>query len=72
MKSSKLAYIIGRGVTYALITATAVLVFLKIQGFISVSWWVVFLPLLSPVALLVVVIAAFFIIYNILFKKWNG
>lgn len=69
MKRKSLPYKLGRLGTYACITATAVLIFLRINGAIAWAWWVIFLPCWGPLALFLLTIEALFIVYYIAIKK---
>ena len=55
----------------SLVTLTLILLSLNVLGFIQLDWWIVFIPLLSPILLLLIATFAA-TIFNILFVEENN
>lgn len=55
----------------SLVTLTLILLSLNVLGFIQLDWWIVFIPLLSPILLLLIATFAE-VIFNILFVEENN
>lgn len=55
----------------SLVTLTLILLSLNVLGFIQLDWWIVFIPLLSPILLLLIATFAA-VIFNILFVEENN
>lgn len=55
----------------SLVTLTLILLSLNVLGFIRLDWWIVFIPLLSPILLLLIATFAA-VIFNILFVEENN
>ena len=48
---------------YAALFITAVLVILKLAGWVAIGWWVVFAPVLIVTAIGIILVALFFLPY---------